>query len=210
MIKVNLLPPEYRKSDGPPIARVAALVVGAVVSASAFGFWCWMHFSVLAEAEAQRAEKEEQLAQVRAQAERSDALLREFQEYQRRRDTIEKIGSSRVLWSRKLDEMADLIHNKGDTKAFMVWLNAIRTTGARGPESPVGISISGVSGGAEYQKLSDFNRTIKETKEFFEDFVKVDPPEGTLRRFDDGRFPISGWEFSFTLDHKHPNWREKQ
>ena len=210
MIKVNLLPPEYRKSDGPPIARVAALVVGAVVSASAFGVWCWVHFSVLADAETRRIEKEEDLAQVRDLADRSDALLREFQEYQRRRETIEKIGSSRILWSRKLDEMSDLIHNKGDTKAFLVWLNAIRTVGARGPDSQVGLSISGISGGAEYSKLSDFNRAIKETKEFFEDFVKVDPPEGTQRKFEDGRFPLAGWEFSFTLDHKHPNWREKQ
>jgi len=210
MIKVNLLPPEYRKSDGPPIARVAALVVGALVTASAFGVWCWMHFSVLADAEAQRAEKEEELAQVRALAERSDALLREFQEYQRRRETIEKIGASRVLWSRKLDELSDLIHNKGDAKTFQVWLNSIRTTGQRGAESPVGLNITGVSGGAEYSKLSDFNRAIKETKEFFEDFVRVDPPEGTQRKFDDGKFPVVGWEFSFTLDHKHPNWREKQ
>jgi len=210
MIKINLLPPEYRKSDGPPIARVAALVVGAVVSASAFGVWCWVHFSVLADAEARRIEKEEDLAQVRDLADRSDALLREFQEYQRRRETIEKIGSSRILWSRKLDEMSDLIHNKGDTKAFLVWLNSVRTVGARGSDSQVGLSIAGISGGAEYSKLSDFNRAIKETKEFFEDFVKVDPPEGTQRKFEDGRFPLAGWEFSFTLDHKHPNWREKQ
>lgn len=210
MIRVNLLPPEYRKADGPPIARVVALVSGAVVTASAFGVWCWVHFGVLAEAESLRAEKEEDLAQVRALADRSDALEREFQEYQRRRDTIEKIGSSRILWSRKLDELADLVHNKGDSKLYLVWLNSIRTNTPRVSGSPVALTITGVSGGEEYARLSDFNKTIKDTKEFFEDFIKVDPPEGTQRRFDDGRFPAAGWEFNFTLDHKQPNWREKQ
>jgi len=210
MIRVNLLPPEYRKSDGPPVARVVTLVIGAVLSASAFGCWCYVHFGLLAEAETRRTEKEEELAQVRAQADRADALLREFQEYQRRRDTIEKIGASRILWSRKLDELADIVFNKGDQKQYLVWLNSVKTGLSNNPKSPVTLTIAGTSGGAEYARLSDFNRTIKETKEFFEDFERVDPPEGTQRHLDDSRFPTTGWEFSFTLDHKQPNWREKQ
>jgi hypothetical protein len=210
MIKVNLLPAEYRKSDGPPVARLVALVLGAVVTAGAMGWWGYVHMNILAEAEAERIAAEEELTQVRAQAERSAALLQEFKEYQRRRETIDRIGTSRVLWSRKLDELADIVHNKGDTKQYMVWLNSVRTASPRRPDSGVSLSISGVSGGESYSKLSDFNRSIKENKEFFEDFLHADPPEGAKNAFADKKYPSIGWTFAFTLDLKQPNWREKR
>lgn len=208
MIRVNLLPPEYRKPEGPPIARVAALVAGVLLVTSAAGVWGYVHFGLLADAEARRDELSQELETVRKQADRSRALLGEFTEYQRRRATIEKIGSDRILWSRKLDEMADIIHNKGDQKEYLVWLGSMRTTQGRGPESPVGLHIQGLCGGT-LTNLSEFNRRIKDTKEFFEDFVKVDPPAGTQKLFNDKRYPNTGWDFSFILDHKHPNWREK-
>lgn len=208
MIRVNLLPVEYRKSEGPPMARVAVLVAGAVLVTSALGGWGYVHFGLLAEAESRRVQLEEDLAQLRQQAERSKALLREFTEYQRRRETIEKIGSSRILWSRKLDEAADIIHNKGDQKDFLVWLASLRTTTGRGPDSPVGLHLQGLCAGS-LSNLSDFNKRIKDTKEFFEDFNRISPPAGTQKRFNDGKFPEIGWDFSFELDHKAANWREK-
>ncbi len=210
MIQVNLLPPEHRKVDGPPVARLVALVAGALLTASSVGAWAYVHVNVLGEEVRKREELEQERDQVRAQAERSARLSAEFGEYKKRRETIEKIGTSRVLWSRKLDELADIVHNKGDSKQFLVWLNQIRSMAGRRPDSPVGLFISGVSGGESYSKLSDFNRAIKENKEFYEDFLHVDPPAGGKQQFSDKRYPAVGWTFNFTLDHKQPNWREKQ
>jgi Tfp pilus assembly protein PilN len=212
MIKVNLLPPEYRKVDGPPVARLVALVVGAALTAGSIGAWGWVRLNVLSEAVTAREALDEELAQVKAQAERSAALLNEFKEYQKRRDTIEKIGQSRLLWSRKLDELADVVHNKGDTKQYMVWLNAIRTVAARRTDSSAGLYISGNSAGDRegYSRLSDFNRAIKETKDFSEDLLHVDPPTGGKVTYSDKKYPSVGWTFEFTLDLKKPNWRETQ
>lgn len=209
MIRVNLLPPEYRKVDGPPVGRVVALVVGAFLVASALGGWGYVHFGMLAEEENKRAQLEEELTQLKQQADRSDSLLREFTEYQRRRDTIEKIGTSRILWSKKLDEVADIIHNKGDQKEYLVWLGSIRTTSGRSPDSPVGLQIQGLSGWS-LSNLSEFNKRIKDTKEFFEDFTRVDPPAGNQVKFNDKKYPDVGFNFTFIMDHKQPNWREKQ
>lgn len=209
MIRVNLLPPEYRKVDGPPVGRVVSLVAGAFLVASSLGAWGWVHFGPLAEEEGRRAQLEEELTQIKQQADRSQALLREFTEYQRRRETIEKIGTSRILWSRKLDEMADIIHNKGDQKEYLVWLSGMRTASGRTADSPVGLHIQGLCGGS-LSNLSAFNYKIKETKEFFDDFTRVDPPAGTQKILDDKKWPNKAWDFSFILDHKHPNWREKQ
>lgn len=209
MIKVNLLPPEYRKVDGTPVARLAVTIAGVVLVACGAGAWGYVHLAMLAQIRDERIQKEEELASLKAQAERSQALLKEFKEYQRRRETIEKIGTSRILWSKKLDEFADLIHNKGDTKRHLVWLNTIRTQGGRMPNSPVSMTIHGWSAGDMSRKLSDFNSDIKNSEDFFADCYRVDPPEGQRVSFDDENVPNQAWEFTFGIDFKQPNWREK-
>jgi Tfp pilus assembly protein PilN len=210
MIKVNLLPAEYRKVDGPPVARLVTLVAGSVLVAGSMLGWGWVRFNVLREAAAQREVLEGELKTVRDQAERSGQLLAEYKEYQNRRATIEKIAQSRILWSRKLDEFADIVQNKGDTKQYLVWLSAIRSGPARRADGGASLFTSGVSGGESYSRLSDFNRALKDTKDFFDDFLHVDPPEGSQVKLPGGRSPAVGWQFQFTLDLKKPSWREAQ
>ena len=210
MIKVNLLPPEYRKVEGTPVARLAVTIAGVFLVACSAGVWGYVHMAMLAQVRDERDQKEQELATLKTQAERSQSLLKEFREYQRRRETIEKIGASRILWSKKLDELADLIHNKGDTKRHLVWLDTIRAGGGRIPSSPVSISIHGWSGGDMSRKLSDFNSDIKHSEDFFADCLAVDPPEGQRVTKDDENVPNQAWEFTFGIDFKQPNWREKQ
>jgi Tfp pilus assembly protein PilN len=209
MIKINLLPPEYRKVEGTPIARLVATVAGVALVTCAAGVWGYVHTAMLAQVREERIQREEELANVKALADRSQALLKEFKEYQRRRETIEKIGASRMLWSRKLDELSDIIHNKGDTKRHLVWLASVRTQQNRIPASPVELVIKGWSGGEQSRKLSDFNSDIKHS-EFFEDCIAVDPPEGRRVNLDEDFVPNQGWEFSFGIDLKQPTWRETQ
>ena len=94
-----------------------------------------------------------------------------------------------------------MIHNKGDTKQHMVWLYSIRTTGSRRADSSAGLYISGLSAGDRegYSRLSDFNKAIKETKDFSEDLLHVDPPTGGKTSFSDKKYPSVGWTFEFTL-----------
>jgi Tfp pilus assembly protein PilN len=208
MIKVNLLPPEYRKVDGTPVTRLVALVLGVFLTASAVGVWGWYRVDVLNGHRAEREQLEEALVHLERDAERSQRLLREFKEYQRRRETIESIGSNRVIWSRKLDELADIIHNKGDTKRHLVWLSAVRTAAGRRKESPVLLQITGLSGG-DYANLSEFNKDIRQS-DFFADFSSIDPPAGRVVAFTDGRVPREGFDFTFSMDMKPANWQEKQ
>ena len=209
MIKVNLLPPEYRKVEGTPVVRLVALMLGVFLTATAVSGWAYVRMGMLSKVRSEREQIEEQLVQLKAQAERSQALLREFKEYQRRRETIEQIGANRILWSRKLDQLADLVHNKGDNSRHVVWLNSIRTAGPRVPASPVQLQLSGWSGG-DYAKLSDFNKDVRSDEEFFQDFLSLDPPAGKLVVWDDGRLPKEGFEFTFGLDMKPANWKDKQ
>ncbi len=209
MIRINLLPPEHRKVEGTPVLRFVVTAVGVVVIAGAAGAWGYVHMALLDKAREEREQKEKDLAALKLQAERSQALLREFKEYERRRKTIEQIGASRILWSRKLDELADIIHNKGDVKRHLVWLNSIRTAGGRIPNSPASLVIHGWSGG-DYDRLSVFNGDIKKNDEYFQDFLGIDPPAGTAVPFDDEFVPNSAFDFTFAMDLKPTNWRDKQ
>ncbi len=210
MIRINLLPPEYRKVEGTPVARLVTTVAAVALVAGAVGLWGWYHFAVLAQIREQRAQKEEELASLKAQADRAASLEKELKEYQRRRDTIEKIGASRILWSKKLDELADIIYDKGDTKRHLVWLTSLRTGNGRVPTSPAQLIINGYSGGGEYHRMSDFNNDIKKSEEFFSDFFRVDPPEGKQIAWTDDLVPAQAWTFGWGLDLKPPTWREKQ
>jgi Tfp pilus assembly protein PilN len=211
MIRVNLLPPEYRKAEGTPIVRFVALTLGVFLTATAMSVWGYVHFGMLAEVRDRRAQMEEEVVGLQALAERSQALLAEFKEYQRRRETIEEIDTKRILWSRKLDQLADLIHNKGDSDRHFVWLSDVRSAGGRMGGSGGMLQMSGWSGGNELESLADFNEDVRDSGEdFFDDFMGIDPPRGDRVRFSDGRLPALAWRFSMGMDLKPFGWREKQ
>jgi len=206
MIKVNLLPPEYRKVERTPIMRFVVILAGVVLSASAIGAFLYVHFGMLVKSVSDREKLEETYITKKVIADNSRSLAREASEYKKRRETIEKIGRSRMLWSMKLDELCDIIHNKGDAKRHQVWLTQLRTLGASG-SSPAGLYIRGFSGGSEIHRLSDFHLDLKNS-EFFEDFLSIDNPEGRVVQFSDGRVPSTAWEFDFNMRLKPFDWRE--
>lgn len=197
MIKVNLLPLEYRKVERTPVLRFVTILCGVVLSASAIGAFLYVHFGTLVEVVSEFEKLEETLTTKTVLANRSTSLATEYQEYRKRRDTIEDIGQSRRLWSKKIDELCDLIHNKGDRQRHLVWLNSIRTLNPT-KDTGGGIYIKGLSGGSEIHRLSDFHLDLKNS-EFFADFMGIDNPEGSVVKFSDGRVPGTAWDFDFNL-----------
>lgn len=198
MIKVNLLPPEYRKVDGTPVARLVAILVGVFVVTASMGGWSWYHFGVLNQVRHEREQLDEKLVQVTRLADRSKALQREYKEYLKRRQTIEQIGAQRVLWSKKLDQLADLIHNKGDSSRHLIWLKSLSAeSGKRGR-----LAMSGFSGGKDYARVGDFNQDLRDDEEFFQDFASIDPPTGSRVQFPGEKRPSEGWEFPLSLSLK--------
>jgi Tfp pilus assembly protein PilN len=207
MIKVNLLPPEYRKIERTPILRFVTILCGVVLSASAIGAFLYVHFGELVTVTSEAEKLEANYNQIDRKAKESQALAREAAEYKKRRDTINQVGRNRLLWSKKLDELCDVIQNKGDTKRYLVWLDSIRTLGAS-KGSPGGLYIKGKSGGSELHKLSDFHLSIKKS-EFFKDFKTIDNPDGVVVNLGDDRVPKTAWQFDFNMTLKPYGWREK-
>jgi cell division protein FtsB len=135
MIQINLLPPEYRPRTGTPVARFVAIVVGVVLIASATGAYAYTHFIELAKVRELKASREAEVKSKEAQRDRSLALQREIDVYERRREAIQTINRSRILWSRKLDQFFDILTSQNAEDAYQVWLETL--------EAPPPVASSG-------------------------------------------------------------------
>lgn len=123
MIRVNLLPPEYRAAAGTPVGRFVAIIAGVVAVVGAGCFYAYTHFVQLQKVREVRALREEEAANKDRQKERSLALQREIDEYQQRRRAIQTINRNRVLWSRKLDQFFDIVANR--EAPYNAWLEEL-------------------------------------------------------------------------------------
>ncbi len=125
MIQINLLPPEYRPRTGTPVARFVAILLGVVMIASASGAYAYTHFIELKNVHELRDVKTEEARSKEAQRDRSMALQREIDLYEKRRHAIQDINRTRTLWSRKLDQFYDIVTNHNSDETYKVWLETI-------------------------------------------------------------------------------------
>ena len=200
MIQINLLPPEYRPRTGTPVARFVAILFGVVMVASATGAYAYTHFIELKNVKEVRDVKAEEAKSKEAQRDRSLALQKEIDLYQKRRTAIQTINRERTLWSRKLDQFYDIVTSQNAEDAFQVWLETIEipartapTRRARRGRRKGEIEHGGMfkfdgfmamDASSEAPALSSaFFRALTgdpdltgERTEFYEDFVKVNNP----------------------------------
>jgi cell division protein FtsB len=125
MIQINLLPPEYRPRTGTPVARFVAIVAGVVLVASATGAYAYTHFIELTQARELRGAREAEARSKESQRDRSLAIQKEIDAYERRRSAIQTINRSRTLWSRKLDQFFDIVTSHGTEETYQVWLESL-------------------------------------------------------------------------------------
>jgi hypothetical protein len=211
VITINLLPPEYRKPESTPVGRFLAIVVGAVLVTSGLGVYGYVHYSKLRAAREVREATEANYKNKKAQQDMSRALAEEIKAYEARRATIQEVAGSRILWSRKLDEFLDILHNGGDKNEYFVWLSGMKVSPARDsgrgkPTSGGEMSFAGYCAGTELTKVTNLRNKIRKD-EFYKDFKYLSPPNWQVERFNDGREPAAAGKFNFQLTLKPLDWR---
>lgn len=212
MITINLLPDELKRREGTPVRRVLLTLGAALLTTSAVGVFAYTEFGLLHGIRSESEEVQSVLTSLLADAQYSDALLQEKQDYDRRIDTIQQIGNSRTLWSKKLDQFFDIVDNNNNRDSHFIWLKSLncKPESVRGKEKTAGtLSISGYSATSKLQRLSQFHEDIK-THAFFDDFFFIDNPSGKVVEWDDGREPESAWEFSFNMKLHPPSEKKAE
>jgi len=203
---VNLLPPDYRKKDRTPLGRFIVIIIGVIAVTSSLGFFLYVRWGLLNEAESEKEQIQSVLKGLQAKAKYSDQLKLEKQEYNRRSETIQTIGNSRILWTKKMDQVSDIIFAKGDEEKRMVWLSdlSVQLSRSKGKtKSPGDLSIKGFSAPNNWEKLSDFHADISNSN-FFDDFIEISKPAGKTKEFKDPYEPNEAIEFQFKMKIKPP------
>jgi len=212
MIEINLLPDDLRKTEGLPVRRIGALAGGAVVVSAALMLVLSIHFGMLQTAQAELTSAENRLAALSPDVRYADALKNEKAEYTRRSETIQQISDSRVLWTKKVDQLFDVIDYGEKADRHFVWLTELKVTAPRpnikGQTQDGGeLDIRGFSATEVLQKYSDFHEDLKQS-EFFSDFNYIDDPAGKVVDFPEDVRPQKAWDFQLKMRLNPPGQNE--
>ncbi len=194
MIRIDLLPEELRRAERTsPGLFLATVGLVIVVCCAGFGVG-WGYFGLLGSAEADVASAQETFDSRKPRADYSDRLEAEKKDYTARLDHIKDFSDSRILWTKKLDQLASVVDSP-EAGRHTVWLESMtmKMTGGRN----MGLNFKGQSESGEVRKVSYFHHDIS-TGSFFEDFESISNP--TAKVVTDEDFdPAEACEFEFVL-----------
>lgn len=201
MIRVNLLPQEYRKAEATPLKQFFATVGAAVIVTLSVVFFGYVHFVNLPKKESELNTLNEEIKTQEAPVKQSKDLDAMLQDFMNQCNTIDKVAENRLVLSRKLDEFWEVICNPPPGR-YDVWLKTLSfNLGQKGPKSGGVVQFSGLSAGAPVAKISDFHEAVKQS-EFFKDCVEITYPWGQKSQLTKDREPTEGWDFNFTVNLK--------
>lgn len=210
MILINLLPQEYRQRRRTPIKQTVAVFAAVAVNCSLVAWWAWTAFGVSAEVQSEVAVLQDTLDSISPQVAYHRALEKENQQFATRETTLASITSNRISWTRKVDELIDIINRGGDGEKYLIWLDDLTVSQNNDPRRPGAGSLSagGHSGSSNFAHVANFIDDL-EASTFIGDFYKPEPPEGSQSSVDEELIPAEVWSFPLELALRPPEERER-
>ncbi len=208
MIAINLLPDELRRNSRTSPKALVLLFVVSVVSFGSVGFTGFLWFNVKSDREARVNIAQEQLDGLMPRAKYADLLAKEKSEFDKRNKAIGEIASSRIVWTRKLDRLSEVV-NKDVTQArHKVWLTS--TDIDTGSDSKAGsIRISGYGAGKNLDNYANFYSDLKSDPVFSAGFAEFTAPSGKVDEGDTGVEPPEKVEFKFEVKMPSKDTKKK-
>ena len=197
MIRINLLPEEFRRSERTAPKVFAATLAAVILVCSVFGWFSYVYFGELGRLDMERRSVEETLVSKTERANYFDTLVREKKDYEKRASTIQSIGKSRILWTEIIDQVLDVVNNDGNTDRHLAWFKGIDMKGGNDKTGPT-ISMPGWVQGNSFQKVADFNEDV-ENATFYGDVKDKAAPGGEVTR-DPRRSPPEAVNFQLKLN----------
>jgi Tfp pilus assembly protein PilN len=210
MILINLLPEESRQKRRTPIKLMMAVTASVAVNGSLIAWWAWTAFGVAAEVKSELALLEDTKAGLDPQIAYHRDLEKESKLFDAREETLKKVTANRISWTRKVDELIDVVNVGGDGEKYLVWFDDLtvdQKENARA-KSYGKLKASGHSGSTNPSHVANFMDDL-EGSPFCEDFKQPAPPEGSTSSRDEGLMPNEVWNFPLEVDLKAPEERKK-
>ncbi len=208
MIRINLLPDQFRRSERTSTKLFAAALGAVILVCSSFGWFGYVYFGVVGELQTERASAEERLAGMRERATYHDNLEKEVKEYEKRSATIHDIARGRLLWTEVLDQLLDVVNNDGNTERHMTWFKSIAVQKGDEKRGPI-VTMPGYVQGSQMKKVADFHDDFASAR-FTADLETISPPQGK-RELDTKRNPPEAYFFTMKWGFKPPkDWMRNQ
>ena len=209
MIRINLLPEEYRRRSRTPIKLMIGLSVAVAVNTALLSYVGWLTFGVARAIESERQVMQLDMDGLNPQVAYHRSLETESKQYKSRETTLASITTSRIAWTRKLDELIDVVNRGDDGQRHLVWFDDLSVSQSLNPRNNSYGTVrgSGHSGSDKFAQVANFLEDL-EGSTFVEDFYNPAPPEGTQTVVDETLVPPVVWGFPMSLSLKSPEERE--
>jgi len=203
MIRINLLPEEYRKKARTPVKLVLALAAVVTVNAGMATWWAWQRIGIQAEIESEAASLQTEMDGLNPQVTYHQSLESESKQYKTREDTLASITSSRISWTKKLDELIDVVNRGQNGQRHLVWLDDLQVSQSTDPKAkvPGTVRAAGHSGSDKFAQVANFLEDLEKST-FIADFQPPAPPEGSQTNVDEALMPPVAWSFPLSLTLK--------
>ncbi|MFT5284529.1 MAG: hypothetical protein ACI8TQ_000686 [Planctomycetota bacterium] len=208
MIHINLLPQEYRQANRIPIRFTVGVCVAVAINCSLIAWWAGMAFGVKAEVNSELAVLEDTKSSIDPQVTYHKSLEQENAIYKSREATLREITGNRMSWTKKVDEMIDVVNRGGYGEKYLIWFDDLSVaqmiTPGRG--SFGSLSASGHSGNPNFAHVANFLEDL-EGSPFIADFGALSPPQGSQSSIDKDLLPAENWSFPLELNLLSPDER---
>ncbi len=210
MILINLLPQEYRRRSRTPIKFTLGICTAVAVNCSLIAWWAGLAFGVRAEVESELSVLRDTMDSISPQIAYHRSLERENALYKSRESTLRQITSNRMSWTRKIDELIDVVNRAGDGEKYLVWFNdlSVEQTLDRNRGSFGRFKAGGHSGNPNFAHVANFLEDL-EMSPFAVDFLPPSPPEGSQSSVEKDLLPAEVWSFPLELKLRPPEERAK-
>jgi len=210
MIRINLLPEEYRRSNRTPIKLMLGISAAVAVNTILISVLGWLAFGVAKKIDSEMTTLQVEMDGLTPQVAYHRALEIEGKEYESRERTLSSITKSRIVWTRKLDELIDVINRGDEGQRHLVWMDDLSVAQSTSPRNDNygSLRASGHSGSDKFAQVANFLEDL-ETSTFIEDFYRPAPPEGTQTVVDEDLVPPVVWAFPLSLTLRSPEEREE-
>ncbi len=210
MILINLLPEEYRQKRRTPIKLLLGVSAAVAVNGSLAAFWAWTAFGVAAEVKSELAVLQDQKAGLDPQVAYHQDLEKESQLFDAREQMLKQITANRISWTRKVDELIDVVNLGGDGEKYLVWFDDLTVDQKESSRNKSfgSLKATGHSGSTNPSHVANFLDDL-ERSTFCEDFNKPAPPEGSQSSKDEGLMPAEVWNFPLEVTLKAPEARQR-
>ncbi|MBM3989078.1 MAG: hypothetical protein FJ294_14110 [Planctomycetes bacterium] len=200
MMRVNLLPEQHRRRARTPL-KVFGLVVAFVALTSLLASWYgWLAYGVMNEVHSELSGLQADAEGLQRQIDYHKQLDGERKRFAGREEALAGVTKTRVLWTRKIDELIGVINAGDDGRRHFVWLDDLVVSQSSDPRasSPGQLKAAGHSGSPHFSQVADFLEDL-ERSSFLEDFLPPSPPEGTQTDPDPELVPAVVWNFPLAL-----------